>query len=148
MSLFQTSEVLARIEEKVPALFGRMGLAGKFATLVEGGKLPQQTPAGFVLPGGLKGGSADAGAGIFRQHIAKGVIVVLCVRFAGDALGDRGADIVDPLAEAVVKGLVGWGPETAPGVFVLEAGELVGSDRGTLIYQLDFSLNDQLRVKP
>jgi hypothetical protein len=65
---------------------------------------------------------------------------------AGDALGDRGLDEVTPLVRSVIEAVVGWGPATAPGVFVLSRGELVGSQDSTLIYQLDFSLDDQLRI--
>ena len=39
-------------------------------------------------------------------------------------------------------------PDDAPGVFVLSGGELVGSQQGALIFQLDFSLIDQLRITP
>lgn len=144
--ILRVAEVMARIEERVPELAGRLASAAAFAQLVANGQLPQQTPAGFVLHGGLNGGKAQLAAGAFRQDLAEMVLVVLCVRVAGDALGDRGLDEVTPLVRSVIEAVVGWGPATAPGVFVLSRGELVGSQDSTLIYQLDFSLDDQLRI--
>jgi len=144
--MIRVDEVRARIEERVPALAGRIGTAGEFARLVGANQLPQQTPAAFVLPGALAGGAATAGTGLFRQSFAEGVNVVLVVRVAGDATGARGVDEITPLIRAVVTAVVGWVPDGALGTFVLGHGDLVGTEAGSLVYQLDFTLDDQLRI--
>lgn len=144
--ILRVADVMERIEGLVPELAGRLASAGAFAQLVANGQLPQQTPAGFVLHGGINGGKAQLMTGAFRQDLAEVVMIVLCVRVAGDALGNRSLDELTPLIRKVVEAVAGWGPETAPGVFVLSRGELVGSQDSTLIYQLDFSLDDQLRI--
>ena len=48
--MIRLTEVLARLEELVPDLAGRLEGAARFGELVETNHLPQQTPAGFVLP--------------------------------------------------------------------------------------------------
>ena len=146
--IFRLSDIRDRITTRVPDLANRLGSAGQFSKIIEQRQMPQQTPYGFVLPGVIQGGSAEAATGIFRQSISNTLMVVLFIRVAGDALGDRGLDEVEPLVGEVITAVCGWGPDTAPGVFVLAKAELVGSDRGTLIYQIDFSLNDQLRINP
>lgn len=146
--MIRVEEVQARIEARVPDLVGRLGFAGEFTSLIESNQLPQVTPAGFVLPGALAGGPAEAASGIFRQAFRETVIVVLVVRVAGDALGAEGVDEVTPIINAVVNAVCGWGPDDAPGVFVLGTGELVGSKDDAVIYQLDFHLDDQLRIIP
>lgn len=144
--MIRVDEVRARIEERVPELTGRLGTAGEFARLVQRNQLPQQTPAAFVLPGALAGGAATAGAGLFRQGFGETVSVVLVVRSAADATGARALDEITPLIRAAVTAVAAWAPSDALGTFVLGRGELVGVESGALVYQLDFNLDDQLRI--
>lgn len=144
--MIRLGEVRERIESLVPDLARRLGFAGEFTRLVEDNAMPQTTPAGFVLPGVLAGGVADAATGMFRQNFRETVIVVLVVRVAGDIHGAGGVDELTPIIRAVVQAVCGWGPADAPGIFTLGSGELVGSKDGCAIYQLDFNLDDQLRI--
>lgn len=146
--MIRIDEVRARIEAKVPALGGKIGNAGSFAQLVERNAMPQHSLAGFVLPGGLQGGQASAMTGSFNQFFAETVIIVLAAKVANDPTGERATDEITPLVRAVIEGVCGWGPDDAPGVFTLGNGELVGVQAGTLIYQIDFILDDQLRITP
>ncbi len=140
--------VRARILARVPALAGRLESAAEFAQLVENNRLPQQTPAGFVLPGALVGGIADAAAGMFTQRVAETVIIVLVVRQARDALGGAAVAEAAPIVIDVIAAICGWSPDEAPGVFTLGRAELVGSQGDALVYQIDFTLDDQLRITP
>ena len=146
--MIRVEDVSSRIEANVADLVGRMGFAGEFSDVIENNQLPQVTPAGFVLPGALQGGAATAATGIFRQDFRETVIVVLVVRVAGDALGGEGVDELAPIIRAVVQAVCGWGPDDAPGIFVLGGGELIGSKDGAVIYHLEFNLDDQLRITP
>ncbi len=110
------------------------------------GNLPQVTPAAFVLPLGMRGGQPDAAAGMFRQFYDDVVAIVLVVEFAGDATGGRALPPIDALVRAIVDAMAGWGPGNQVGVFRLMAGRLVSVAAGTVIYQLDFAINDQLRI--
>lgn len=146
--MIRVDEVRARIEERVPALVSRIGNAGQFSQLVERNQMPSHAVAAFVLPGTLQGGNADLSVGLFRQAFQESVIVVLAVRVANDPTGEKATDEITPLVRDVITAVCGWGPDTAPGAFVLGAGDLVGTQAGTLVYQLDFLLSDQLRINP
>lgn len=130
----------------VPALAGRVHSAAKLAQLSERGGLAQVSPAAFVLPLGLRGGSPDAVTGLFRQRLDRLVGVVIVVRNAGDGTGAAAMVELDPLVDSVIAAVAGWGPDDAAGVFSLARGELVSLVTGTITYQLDFQLEDQLRI--
>lgn len=144
--MIRLGEVRTRIEEQVPDLAGRLGNAGQFSQLIERNQVPQVTPAGFVLLGGLTGGQGEVMTGLFRQFFQERILVVLAVRVAGDVLGEAGIDEATPLVRAVINAVCGWAPGDALGVFDLGSAELVGSKDGALLFQIDFTLNDQLRI--
>lgn len=144
--MIRIAEVMARINAQVPELSGRVENAGRFAEIVERNQVPQVTPAAFVLPAGLAGGKAEAGAGLFIQSFRETVSVVLFVRVAGDPTSARAIDEATPILRKVVTGVVGWAPADAIGIFVLSQAELVGATRGVLTFQVDFELDDQLRI--
>lgn len=144
--MFRLDEVSARLAERVPALAGRLGHAGGFAQMIKAGQVPQQTPAGFVLPGGFGGGSVNAMTGMFVQDFTETVMLVVVVRVASDPLGTAALDEITPIVRDCIAALAGWGPADASGVFVLARGELVGATGGALMFEINFSLTDQLRI--
>lgn len=149
--MIRLDEVAARLAAKVPDLAGRIEFAGQFSVVIESGSLPDNTPAAYVLPGGLRGGQADAAVNLFRQGFVETVLVVLVIRVAGDALGQAGLDEATPICRQIIEGIVGWvpqGPPAALGTMQLASMELVGSMKGALLFQFDFALNDQLRITP
>ncbi|MBN9504921.1 MAG: hypothetical protein J0I69_02750 [Altererythrobacter sp.] len=145
-AVLRLDAVRERVEALVPDLAGRLGNAGDFANLVERNQLPQVTPAGYVVPGGLRGLAADAATGLFRQHFQEIVSVVLVCRVAGDPLHARAIDAATPLVRATLEAVLGWAPDDAIGVFELVQAELVGAKDSALVFQIDFALNDQLRI--
>lgn len=141
-----TAAIVARIEAACPVLTGRMGTALQYAEAIRRGQAPQVTPAGFVLPVGLRGGQADAATGLFRQSIDRVLGVVLVIRSAADPLGTKVGDQLDEMVADVIAAIVGWGPDSAIGVYRLSRGNLLGLEGGVATYQLDFILDDQLRI--
>ena len=137
--------VIARLENQVPELAGRVEGAAELNALVQSNGLPQHTPAAHVLPLGLRGGRPDAAAGMFRQEFEETVAVVLTLRNQGRT-GDRGLAGADALISAIVAAIAGWAPGDEIGVFSLSRGQLVSFQAGALVYQLDFSIVDQLRI--
>lgn len=143
--------VKARLAD-VAALSGRIEPAASLSALMQRNQLPQVTPAAFVLPLGLRGGKADAAANIFRQQLNEVLGIVLILRTAGDATGAKGSDPLTALRNEVIRRIVGWSPPShwraddtlAP--FTLSRGELVTLSAGALVYQLDFAVEDQLRI--
>lgn len=130
----------------IPALAGRIHEAAKLSELMARNALPQVCPAAFVLPLGLRGGPADAVTGLFRQSVEWLEGVLLVVRAAGDATGAKAAAQLRPLIDAVIAAIAGWGEPDGFGTWVLRKGELVSLSTGTLTYQLDFAIDDQLRI--
>jgi hypothetical protein len=140
-------QVIARLEQTVPDLAGRVSEATQLAQLMEKGQLPQAGFTAFVLPGALRGGASTAAAGMFRQAISETVSVMLVMRVAGDIKGTKGLKRIDPVKKACIEAICGWTPdETTVGLFTLSGGELASLTNGTLTYVLDFSINDQLRI--
>lgn len=138
-------DVIARLKAQVPALEGRVEGAAELATLMRQNALPQVTPAAHVVPLGLQGGRADAAAGLFRQDVDSLVGVMLTLRTNSRTGGAQLPDLTG-LIDAVIAALAGWDPPGAIGVFRLSRGQLVTMAAGTLVYQLDFALADQLRI--
>lgn len=145
--MIRVDEVRLRIEDRVPELAGVMGYAAQFAPLVEQGLVPQRDLSGFVLPGGMTGGRMLDAAGMTIQPFVERVMVVLALRTSGDPLDPGALDQMAPLVRAVIAAVVGWAPaDDVPGVFAFERHEAVGSIKGVLIHQIDFTLQDQLRI--
>ena len=142
--MFRLDEFSERLKARVPDL--EIQNAGQFARLIESNQLPQFRKGAFVLPGRLSGGQVQTLTGFYAQAVTEGVSVVLVVRVASDPTGAKALDEITPLIRSVVNAVCGWGPADAPGVFALTSGELVGSQAGALIFQIDFSLLDQLRI--
>lgn len=146
--MLRLDEVRARLAAKVPELGDRIGNAAELAGIIERKQVPQVTPHAFVVPGGFVGGAAQAMTGAFIQDFSEAVWVALFVRAAADPTGSRALDELTPLIRKVAEALCGWGPEDAPGVFVLSNGEPAGSQAGCLAFHLEFILQDQLRITP
>ena len=138
--------VRERIESQVADLAGRVEEVADLAELVRRGALPQRSPAAFVIPLGFNALAADAVTGLFRQSLDDVVGVVLVVEAAGDPKAKRAIDKVDVLKDAVLVAMCGWGPAGAIGEFRAQRGRLVSVAAGTVIYQIDFAIQDQLRI--
>lgn len=136
----------------ITAIAGRIQPAASLSDLMNRNQAPQVCPAAFVLPAGIRGGSVDAMAGLFKQDIAEVLSIVLFLRAAGDATGGRMTDALVPLRNDVIRAIVGWSPQSdwlegeTVGEFRLSRGELISLSSGLLTYQIDFALNDQMRI--
>jgi len=53
---------------------------------------------------------------------------------------------LDALIRAVIAALAGWGPAGATGVFRLARGQIANMNAGTIVYQLEFTLPDHVRI--
>jgi len=145
--MIRLQEVRERLAIKAPE-FGTLGNAAQFAQVLKDNQLPQTELGGFVLPGPLVGGTADTMSGLFIQNFNEEVWVVLVIRNSAGALGEEAVDELPPLVSKVIEGVVGWGPDDAPGVFALGSAELVGSQDNAILYEIHFRLFDQMRVTP
>lgn len=138
-------QVIARLKTAVPAFAGRVEGAAELAALMRQNALPQVTPAAHVVPLGLQGGAATTATAVFRQdvEVLLGVLITLRTnsRTGGGQLPELNSIITD-----VTAAIAGWAPIETVGVFRLSRGQLVTMAAGTIVYQLDFALPDQLRI--
>jgi len=121
--------------------------AADLAALMKAGTLPQKSPWGFVLPAGFTGGAADAMTGLFRQPYEPVISVVIVVRTIDDPKARKALATIDGLVEASLTRICGWAPESAIGVFRAMRGRLVDVTASGVFYQIDFALQDQLRIE-
>lgn len=139
--------VAARLTSQVAALEGRVDKAARLAEMQRTNRMPQRTPAAFVIPNGMTGGEERTASGQFRQQITEVVAVVLMVR-GNDRAGEKALEAIDGLIKTVIAAVAGWAPDGVVGVFRLARGATISWVEGTFIYQLDFTITDQLRISP
>ena len=48
----------------------------------------------------------------------------------------------------MIEAICGWAPDGMVGVFRLSRGGIVSFTGGTLVYQIEFAVGDQLRIEP
>lgn len=139
------ADVVEGLRERVPAFSGRVEGAADYAELLRTNRLPQVTPAAYVLPLGLQGQPGNASAGAFTQIIGENIGVLIMMRTT-DASYDRQDLTLDSLVVAVLRALSGRPAGAQIGILEMRRGNLVSMRQGMLVYQLDFSINDQLRI--
>ncbi|MEL7166972.1 MAG: hypothetical protein AAGL96_15995 [Pseudomonadota bacterium] len=138
-------QVISRLESEIAELDKRVEGAFEFAELVRTGQLPQGGVAAHVLPLGLQSRGVDSAAGAFTQEFEESVGVILTLRNAGRDAERILADLRGFVMQ-VVNAIAGWAPAGAMGVFRFLRASLVSSAKGTFVYQIDFSITDQLRI--
>lgn len=128
-----------RIIERCHTLFANVGMIADSARVAD---ITKATPAAYVIPMSEQAGPArDLGASVQLHELAVGVFYI--VRQAGDASGERSADAITVLRDAVADALVGWVPECgaagsiAPMQFA--SGSFAGLDDGITSWQDDFT---------
>lgn len=140
------ADLQARIEARIPVLAGRIKGAADLAELSRAGAWPAASPAAHLVPLGLQGrGGAAAASGAFTQMVRELVGVVLTLRTFDRTAGDELPEL-EELIRQVLDAVAGWGPDDAVGVFELARGSLLHNRDGRLVYQLDFAIDDQLRI--
>jgi hypothetical protein len=137
-------DVIARLRDQVTALRSVEG-AASLAALMQSNAMPQQTPAAHVITLGMHGGAAEAMAGAFIQSFDETVGVVLTFR-TDSQTGARAAGEINVVVRDVIDAVAGWAPTDAMGQFRMARANLVNMSRGTVIYQIDFAISDQLRI--
>jgi hypothetical protein len=141
-------DVIERLKERVDHLQGRVEGAADLIQLRSENRSWQAPLGAHVVADGLTGGVPGTSSSAFTQPFDETVAVVLTFR---NFQGQRGLDLYDTVKWAVINALCGWAPtgqdgvETV-GVFRLQRGRVIGQDTGTLFYQIDFAIGDQLRI--
>lgn len=137
--------VITRLQDQVPELAGRVDGGRAFVDLIRSKKLPARSIAAYVFPSGMTGARPDAAAGAYTQMLTRRTSAVLFVQ-SFDRTGSTALDRIDALLMRVVRSIAGWAPGDEVGVYRFERGQLVESGAGRLAYQLDFAIDDQMRI--
>ena len=147
--------VTARIET-IEGLEGCVEGALSLSEMLAKKTLPQRPRSAFVIPAGLTGRAAQSSENAFLQEVDETIAVVLMLRAANDATGARAMPGLDAVVWSVIHALCGWSPEIEGdpeasgidpvGVFELRRGRALSLSAGTVFYQLDFALFQQVRV--
>lgn len=138
--------VADRIKDLVPALAGRVEDIAALAALIAADALPQHDVFAFVCPLGFDDKGGRSATGFHTQMIEDAIGVVLGIKARGDAKAKKALPTISELKKAVIEAVAGWGPDDSVNVFFVRRGRLLSADKGLVLYQVDFSLTDQLRI--
>lgn len=120
--------------------------AKSLSRIMKDGRVPAGTHAAFVVPLGLTGGTSDAMAGIFSQNFSQTIGVILMRNDFSSAHGSDSSDELQADIDQTIGVLAGWAPTGALGVFTVGRGQLVAAQDTEVVYQLDFTIQNQLRI--
>ena len=141
-----TDAVRERMEDQVDSLAGRVQEAADLAALVKAGRWPASPLAAFVLPLGVRALSqGDAAAGVFTQMLDETIGILIVQQAAGDLTGKTALPKIDTLIATLIAKIAGWRPSGVFGVFRVARGQMLSADNGRVIYQLDFTIQNQVR---
>ena len=143
----EVEDIITRLKARVPGLGGRAWGAAEFGALTATGQLPQVTPAAHIIPTGIRGGSQAPRTGAYVQSIDRLYSVVLTVK-AGDASGARALPVIVDLIDAIIAALAGWDWGGRVGVMTFRGCTLARAVGGAFVYDISFSIPDQLRFAP
>lgn len=138
-------DVIDRLKERVDLLQSRVEGAAALMQVLSSGASPQSPVSAYVVADGMRGGTVDSASELFCQSFEETVNVVLIYRNVQGA-GGRGLDLYDQVKWAVIEAVCGWAPDDPVGVFRLGQGRTIRQEAGTLFYQIDFAIGDQLRI--
>lgn len=138
--------VADRIGAQVADLTGHVEGIAQMAALIAQNALPQADVCAFVVPLGFDDRGGDSATGAHTQMLEDSVGVILCIKARGDAKAKKALPTIEQLTNSVVDAVAGWGPAAATGVFRVNRGRLLSFEGGIVLYQLDFTLLDQLRI--
>lgn len=134
-----------RLAARVPDFEGRVSGAADLAALIARKDGPFQTPSAHVLPTGGTFGQAETIAGFFRQDHTRSLAVLIWVA-AYEATAARAVPTLEALEASVLAALAGWRPEGVPGNLVARRSALVDLRGNLIVWQIDFNIQDQLRI--
>lgn len=136
--------VADRLKAQVASI-SRAEAAVDLSDLLEKKAIPE-TSTTYVLPLGLQARAAAVATGLFSQEVAE-TIGVLLIERTRSKTGARAYNEIRATIFAVIEAIGGWtaDPETL-GVFELRRGTLMGIQNGAIIYLIEFSITDQLRI--
>lgn len=145
--MFNAASVIDRLVATVPEL-GSVEGAAELAALLNAPPQVWAKPRAHVVPMGIRGGKVLFVTGVYVQDIEAAFSVYVSVASHGDAKGKRSMLDVSALQNKIITCLCGWVPDglTIGGEVRLSRSYLAELKPGLLVYAMDFTLPDQLRI--
>ena len=140
--MLDPADLIARLKAEVPDLGDRVGGAAEWTRLTQSGAEPNVTPVAFVLPTGGVGGKHQGMTGAYVQPVDLLISVILVLRT--DTAGLRALDRVSGLIDDIIQAIAGWDIDLT-GLFVFRRWQLIQAAKGTLTYEITFSIGDTIR---
>lgn len=137
-------QVIDRLKAVAPHLRTVEG-AASLAALMQSNALPQAEVGAHVITLGIQGGEAQAATGAYTQMLDETVGVVITFRTYTQT-GGRDQASVGALVRETIAAIAGWSPNDEIGTFVYRRGGPTAFTKGTIVYLLEFSITDQLRI--
>ena len=138
--------VIARLQAK--NLFGgRIATAADLQALIRSGQAGEPVLRAHVIPSALTGARPALAAGAYVQSIDRGVTVLFTLPVF-DGVGAGQGDQLEQLISDTIAAVAGWRPIGTPGAFRMVRAGLLNMQGGTVAYQIDFAIADQLRIQP
>jgi len=136
------------VRARMASVTGLVGIeeVADLAALIAANQTPQRSPWAYVLPLGFNGGPAEVSANAYRQPFEPVIAIVFVVQALDDPKARKALATVDQLEQDTLALICGWAPVGAIGVFRALRGRLVSVSQGLVIYQIDFALQNQLRI--
>lgn len=136
--------VETRLKTLAPDLGGRVDQLLSLEKVLKTGGLPETTTT-FLVPLGLTGGAVEYATGELHQDTVERLGVLLVLR-SRDRTGEAAIARLRDLRGQVIAALVGWSPGTDFGAFTLARASLGPVLAGAVLYLLEFTITDQLRI--
>lgn len=134
--------IIATLRAHCPYFENRVAGAAQFKNLPEVGKL--RLPAAYVVPGDDTPGENKSQTD-YWQELKEGFSVIVMVSNDRDERGQFAAyDVVHDVRQVLFKALLGWNPEERGSPITYDGGTLLDLNRHELIYQFDFSVDNEL----
>jgi hypothetical protein len=145
--MLATGSIMARLTAEVTDLASVKG-ASELAALLAAPPQVWKQPHAYVVPMGIRGGQVQSAAGIYVQAIDVSFSVYLVFPAHNDAKGARALADVAAVQSAVITALCGWVPagQAADGDVRLARAYLAELKPGLLVYAIDFTVPDQMRI--
>lgn len=142
-----TPLLISRLKSNVAGLSNRTYGAASLAALMRADAIPNVTPCAHVIPAGIHAPKLPSSmSGVYLQGIERSWAVFLSLR-VHDPNGEKALDEAAELIDAIIFAIAGWEPTSdSIGVFIFRHAVLRTFERGVAIYEISFSLSDQLRI--
>lgn len=83
-----------------------------------------------------------------QQEVAARIAVISIIKVAGDATGEKQADLVEARSDAVTQSLLGWSPASGYSLFTAASSRLLDFDGQAVIWADEFETTYLIRKVP